>query len=166
MIFPLLTGKLLLAGGLVSCQCCEESGGEEYELAIRYDWQGTGMADLDTKTIFLTEQVGWSCGDSGTYLAWLEGGNGVQDDTSVDGFERVNALVDLARTNGQWTSSVNIELYAGWYTPAAGNGNALVAVTYNGVTQSKTITPGSQNECAASPVGTITVYADGTFDLV
>lgn len=165
MIFPLQAGKLILIGGLVSCQCCE-TGGETYEMAIRYDWQGTGMYDLDTKTVFLEEQVGWSCGGSGTYLAWLAGGSGVQDDTTLNGYERVDARVDLARTNGQWTSSVNIELYAGWYSPVGGSGPALVIVSYNGDTQQKAINPGTQDECANTHVGTITVYANGTFELV
>lgn len=166
MIVPLVNGAALLAGGSISCMCCELSGGEEYELAIRYGWEDTGMYDLDTKTTFLDESVGWSCGDSGTYVAWLAGGDGDQDDTGLDGFERVDVRVDLARTHGQWTSSVNIELFAGWYAPAGGSGNATVSVTYNGDTQTKTITPGSQSTCADTPVGTITVYSDGTFELV
>ena len=166
MTFPMSsTGLLFLAGGLVSCQCCATAG-DEYELAVKYGWEGTGMADLDTRTEFLTESVGWSCGDSGTYVAWLAGGDGEMDDTSVDGFERVDVRVDLARTNGQWTSSVNIELYAGWYIPAGGSGDATVTVTYRGITASKTISPGSQNNCASTSVGTITVYSDGTFELL
>jgi hypothetical protein len=169
MIFPLNAGRLLLAGGLVSCQCCPPAE-ETFELAIKYGWEGTGQVDLDTKTVFLSEQVGWSCGFGGTYLAWLEGGSpcveGSCDDTTLNGFERVDVRVDLARTAALWTSSVNIELFAGWYSPAGGTGPATVTVTYNGVTDSKTITPGTQSGCAATAVATITVYADGTFDLV
>lgn len=166
MTFPMTNaGLLLLTGGLVTCQCCATSG-DDYELAVKYGWEDTGMLDLDTKTVFLSEQVGWSCGDSGTYVAWLAGGSGAQDDTTLNGFERVNVRVDLARTNAQWTSSVNIELYAGWYSPAGGSGPATVTVSYNGVTTSKTISPGSQSNCAATSVGTITVYSDGTFELV
>lgn len=166
MTFPMNNaGLLFLASGLVTCQCCATSG-DDYELAVKYGWEGTGMADLDTKTVFLSETVGWSCGDSGTYVAWLNGASGSQDDTSVDGFERVDVRVDAARTALLWTSSVNIELYAGWYTPAGGSGDALVTVTYGGVIATKVISPGSQNSCAATPVGTITVYSDGTFELV
>lgn len=161
---PLKNGNVLLSAGLVTCLCC--GTGEAFELAIRYGWEGTGMADLDTRTEFVGEVVGWSCGDSGTYLAWLIGGDGDQDDTGLNGFERIDARVDLARTNGLWTSSVNIELYAGWYIPAGGSGPATVTVTYNGVTDSKTINPGNQSVCASTPVGTITVYSNGTFDLV
>lgn len=164
MIFPLQGGQLILVGGLVSCQCCGVFEG--YQLAIKYGWEGTGMADLDTATEFLTETVGWSCGGSGTYVQWLAGGDGSQDDTSVDGYERVDVRVDAARTAGLWTSSVNIELFAGWYIPQAGSGPALVTVTYNGVTDTKVISPGSQSLCAATAVGTITVYSDGTFLLV
>lgn len=164
MVFPLQGGQLILVGGLVSCQCCAAL--ENYQLAIRYGWEGTGMADLDTKTVFLSEQVGWTCGGSGTYVQWLAGGDGFQDDTSVNGFERVDVRVDTARLANLWTSSVNIELYAGWYTPASGSGPAVVTVTYNGTTQTKVITPGNQSVCAATSVGTITVYANGTFVLV
>ncbi len=167
MIVPLLNGKAMLAAGAVTCLCCEpETGGEEFELAIRYDWAGTGQFDLDTKTTFLSEQVGWMCGSGGTYLAWLAGGSGVQDDTTQNGFERVDVRVDLARTNGQWTSSVNIGLYAGWHSGASGSGPANVFVTYNGVTSSLEITPGTQLECPSTLVATVTVYADGTFDLL
>lgn len=166
MTFPLDTaGRLLLVGGLVSCQCCAPAG-EAFELAVKYGWEGTGMADLDTKTNFLGESVGWECGDSGTYVQWLLGGSGAQDDTTVDGFERVNVRVDAARSAMLWTSSVNIELFAGWYSPSLGTGPALVTVVYNGVTRTKTITPGTQSTCAATAVGTVTVYANGTFTLV
>lgn len=164
MVFPLQGGQLILIGGLVSCHCCGLV--ETYELAIKYGWEGTGMEDLDTKTVFLGEQVGWSCGGSGTYVQWLAGGSGTQDDTSLNGFERVDVRVDAAKNAGLWTSSVNIEIFAGWYAPRGGSGEAVVTVTYNGHVQGKAINPGTQTGCAATPVGTITVYADGTFDLV
>jgi hypothetical protein len=166
MIIPLLNGSALLVAGAVNCLCCAVDGGEVYELAIKYGWEGTGMRDLDTKTVFAGETVGWKCGDSGTYLVWLIGGDGAKDDESLNGFERVDVRVDLARTNGVWTSSVNIECYAGWYISHGGSGPALLTVTYNGVTDTKVISPGSQSACAGTPVATITVYSDGTFDLL
>jgi hypothetical protein len=162
MRIPLLAGKAILDSGKVSCICCVAA----FELAVKYSWIGTDQFDLDTKTTFLSESVGYECGGSGTYVSWLPGGSGMEDDQSQNGFERVDVRVDQAKTDLLWTSSVNIELFAGWYIPAGGSGLAEVIVEYNGVTASKTITPGSQSNCAATPVGTVTVYADGTFDLV
>lgn len=166
-------GKVITKGGLPSCTCCEG-----FELAITYDWRGTGQYDLDTHTSAFGEACGWSngdgpvgfensCGEYGTYVAWLAGGSGAQDDQSLDGFERVDVRVNKARTDGLWTSSYNIECYAGWYTPAGGTGNATLSVTYKGITKPKTISPGTQNSCASTAVATITVYStalgDGSF---
>jgi hypothetical protein len=155
-------GKVITKGGLPSCTCCED-----FELAITYDWRGTDQFDLDTNTTAFGESVGFDCGDSGTYVVWLLGGDGVQDDESQNGFERVDVRVDLARTNGLWTSSYNIECFAGWYEPAGGSGSATLSVTYKGSTKTKSISPGTQDDCAATPVATITVYStalgDGSF---
>jgi hypothetical protein len=152
-------GKVVTKGGKPSCSCCEE-----FELAITYDWRGTGQADLDTKTEAFGEAVGYACGDSGTYVLWLAGGNGSTDDTSTDGYERVDVRVDQARTDGLWTSSYNIGCFAGWYEPAEGSGPATLRVTYRGETKTKTISPGTQSECAATSVATITVYANALSD--
>jgi hypothetical protein len=155
-------GKVITKGGLPSCACCED-----FELAITYDWRGTDQYDLDTKTTAFEESVGWSCGDSGDYVLWLAGGSGAQDDTSQNGFERVDVRVDQARTDGLWTSSYNIECFAGWYQPAGGSGSATLSVTYKGITKTMTISPGTQNNCASTAVATITVYStalgDGSF---
>jgi hypothetical protein len=125
------------------------------------------MTDLDTQTAAFGESVGFACGGSGTYVQWLIGGNGNQDDESLNGFERVNVLVDTARTDSLWSSSYNIECYAGWYTPQGGSGYALLKVSYKGDLKLQTISPGTQSACASTPVATITVYAtvqpDGTF---
>ena len=153
-------GKIITKGGLPSCTCC-------FELAITYDWRGTDQTDLDSNTQAFGESVGWSCGDSGAYVLWLPGGSGAQDDTSTNGFERVDVRVDKARTDGLWTSSYNIECFAGWYQPADGSGSATLSVTYKGITKTMTISPGTQNSCASTAVATITVYStalgDGSF---
>ena len=153
-------GKVITKGGLPSCTCC-------FELAITYDWRGTGQYDLDTNTQAFGESVGWSCGGSGDYVLWLPGGSGALDDTSQNGFERVDVRVDKARTDGLWTSSYNIQCKAGWFTPAGGSGSATLSVTYRGTTKTKTISPGTQNNCASTAVATITVYStalgDGSF---
>lgn len=151
-------GKVILKDGKPSCTCCEQ-----FELAIKYDWAGTGQYDLDTKTEAFGETVGWSCGDGVTYIAWLAGGDGNQDDTSLDGFERVDVRVDLAKTDSLWTSSYNIECYAGWYdsSPVPGSGPFQLSVTYKGDTKTESIPdPGSSNACVTAHVATITVYAD------
>jgi len=160
------------ANGSTTDPCCED-----YELAITYDWRGKGMFDLDTKTEAFSETVGWSCGDSGTYVLWLQGGmpcgDGICDDVGGDGyispegvaypnsgFERVDVRVNTAKDDGYWTSSYNIECYAGWYESAGGSGEAVLSVTYKGKTKTKTIYPGSQSSCADTAVATITVYAE------
>lgn len=157
-----LSNEVITRNGRPSCVCCELT-----ELAITYDWTGTDMTDLDTQTSAFSETVGFSCGDSGTYVLWLIGGDGRTDDQSKNGFERVNVLVDLARTDGLWSSSYNIECFAGWYSPQGGSGFALLKVSYKGDLKLQTISPGTQSACASTPVATITVYAtvqpDGTF---
>ena len=161
------SGEVITLNGRPSCACCEIT-----ELAITYDWTGTDMTDLDTQTAAFGEAVGFACGGGGTYVQWLQGGEpctafGVCDDTSLNGFERVNVLVDTARTDSLWSSSYNIECYAGWYTPQGGSGYALLKVSYKGDLKLQTISPGTQSACASTPVATITVYAtvqpDGTF---
>lgn len=140
------------------CNNCDPCNG--LELVIVYDWAGTGMRDLDTMTSFLDESFGWSCANDGQYLAWVS-----SDNTSENGNEQVNVKIETAHEDGAWTSSATIGLHAGWYTPAGGSGPAEVRVTYKGVTQSKSISPGSQSSCASTSVGTVTVYDDGTFTL-
>lgn len=150
------------ANGSTTDPCCDG-----VELAIKYDWSGTGQTDLDTKTSAFGESVGYACGDSGQYVQWLPGGDGIKDDTSTDGFERVDVRVNTAKSNGLWTSSYNIECYAGWYEPAGGSGSATIEVTYRGQTKTKGITPGSQSDCAGTRVATVIVYSkkqtDGSY---
>jgi hypothetical protein len=150
-------GKVILKDGKVSCSCCIV-----YQLTIKYDWAGTNMRDLDTKTTAFGESVGYACGNSGTYVQWIGG-----DNTGLNGFEQVDVLVDKAKTDGLWTSSYNIDCFAGWFTPAGGSGPANLIVEYNGVTKNKSISPGSQTSCASTSVATVTVYSiaqpDGSY---
>lgn len=132
---------------------------ENYQMAITYDWRGTNQYDLDSKTVAFGEQVGWTCGDSGVYVLWLAGGSGSKDDTSLNGYERVDIRVDQARIDLLWSDSYNIECYAGWYLPAGGTGNAKISVRYRGITKEKTINPGTQSTCASTSVATVTVYS-------
>jgi len=144
-------GKVILKDGKPSCKCC----GPVYQLTIKYDWGGTGMGDLDTSTRAFGGVVGYGCGNTGNYLAWIGG-----DNTQVDGFEHVDVSVDTARADNLWTSSVNIECFAGWYSPRNGSGPASLIVSYKGKSQTISISPGSQSGCSSTPVATVTVFAN------
>lgn len=146
-------------GGLraVSCGCCEN-----FQLTVKYSWEGTGQRDLDTNTTAFGESAGWSCGSGGSYVQWITG-----DQTGQDAFEQVDIRVQDARGDGLWTSSYNIEAFAGWYAPAGGSGSAQLIVEFKGETKTKTISPGQQSGCASTAVATITVYStlqdDGSY---
>lgn len=151
--------KIKTDGGLraVSCGCCES-----FQLTVKYSWEGTGQSDLDTKTEAFGEVAGWSCGGSGTYVQWIGG-----DNTAQDGVEQVDIRVIDARRDGLWSSSYNIDAFAGWYEPAGGSGNAQLIVDFKGSTKTKSISPGQQSGCASTQVATITVYStrqdDGSY---
>ncbi len=150
-------GKVVFKEGKASCSCCEA-----YQLTIKYDWSGTEMYDLDTKTTAFGESVGYDCGESGAYVQWIGG-----DNTGLNGFEQVDVLVDTARSAGLWTSSYNIQCFAGWYGPSGGSGPANLIVEYKNKTKNKSISPGSQSGCASTGVATVTVYStiqpDGSY---
>jgi hypothetical protein len=143
--------KIKTDGGLraVECACCSP-----FQLTIKYSWEGTGQRDLDTKTEAFGDTVGYACVGSRTYVQWIGG-----DDTRVDGFEQVDIRVIDARRDGLWSSSANIACFAGWYAPAQGSGSAALIVEYRGKSKTKTISPGSQSDCASTSVGTVTVYS-------
>jgi len=158
-------GKVLLKNGKVSCTCCEG------ELAITYDWRGTGQTDLDSNTVAFGQSAGYNCGVGGSYVAWLQGGGGPCapgescDDVSTDGFERVDVRVDTAKQDGLWTSSYNVECYAGWYAPQGGTGSFVLRATYRGQSRSVTISdPGPSSSCVTEKVATITVFANAQPD--
>ena len=138
----------------VECGCCEN-----FQLTVKYSWEGTGQRDLDTNTIAFGESAGWSCGSGGAYVQWITG-----DNTGTDAFEQVDIRVNDARRAGLWSSSYNIHAYAGWYEPAGGSGSASLIVFYKGKTKTKTISPGQQGGCASTQVATVTVYAEKQTD--
>jgi hypothetical protein len=146
-------GKLLARDGHLCTTCCSHD-----LLSIIYEWDPPSR-DLDTGTTFLGSIVGWSCGNSGLYITWSSG-----DNTSY-GPEEVIVDVIQALSDGAWVSSVEINCSAGWYSPAGGSGPARLRVTFHGITQEISITPGSQSSCATTPVGLITVHDDLTFTL-
>jgi len=145
-------GVILSKGDKVSCTCC-------YEMRIEYDWGGTGQRDLDTGTAAFGGKVGYACSGGNMYLDWISG-----DDVSLDGLESVDVRVNLARTDGLWTSSYNISCNAGWYSLAGGSGNYNLRVTYNGYTKSLSSSAGSQGSCASYLSRTVTVYANALPD--
>ena len=137
-------------------------------LDIYYDWSDTGQNDLDTSTVFLGANVGWSCPDSGfgaggTDYLWWDG-----DNTGTNAVEVVHVYHGLAFVDGLWSGSTTVELYAGWYAGNTGSGPCTVRVLISGrpeTEQSKTINPGSQDDCASTFVGSITINQNGTFTL-
>lgn len=143
--------KIKTDGGLraVSCGCCES-----FQLTVKYSWEGTGQRDLDTQTTAFGESVGFGCGSGGTYVQWITG-----DNTGQDAVEQVDIRVEDARRAGLWSSSTNIQAFAGWYGPAEGTGPAQLIVAFKGRTKTKSISPGQQSGCASAGVATITVYS-------
>lgn len=134
-------------------------------LKITYDWIGTGQADLDTGTKFLGVTVGFACGGSGPYISWSG------DNTSASASEYVLIYFKDALKAGYWNTSTKVNLAAGWFTRTPqGSGPAKVIVECYNVTnektkKEKTINPGQQGGCAATNVGEVTIYEDGTFEL-
>ncbi len=160
MIIPLINGSGLMTAKKVRCRC-----GFCFNLPLRitYDWAGTGMTDLDTKTTFLGQKVGAACGPTAftEHLTLLAG-----DDNGLDGRERIEVRVEAAWLAKLWTSSVNIGLFAGWHNGSGGSGPATVSVEYQGIVKTKIITPGSQEFCASTLVGTATLFFNGRITLV
>lgn len=151
--------KVKTDGGLraVNCACCES-----FQLTVKYSWEGTGQRDLDTQTAAFGESVGYSCGSGGNYVQWIGG-----DKRGVNAFEQVDIRVEDARRDGLWSSSYNIDCFAGWYEPSGGSGGAQLIVEFKGRTKTKSISPGQQDGCASTSVATVTVYStaqdDGAF---
>jgi len=140
----------------------ETSGGSVYT-------KPKGGLDLFSEITFLDRSLGWISNGLGPqwYMTWF-----VNEIPYVGGYEEYTVRVDDAHTDGMWASSTAIYLKADWYyTP----GNSLtVTVSYHGVTQVKTISPGEITTIETfvdgpsqivTPVGYITVNADGTFTL-
>jgi hypothetical protein len=133
-------------------------------LEIVYDWSGSSSRDLDTGTTFLGTKVGWSCGNGNSYIHW----NG--DNTSQGASEHVLIYFKKSLDDKKWSGSETVYLAAGWYSPAGGSGPAHVRVQcYTDPEalepQEKQISPGSQNNCASTNVGSVTLHEDGTFTL-
>lgn len=131
----------------------------------------TGGWDLFTETTFLGRSLGWYAdGSTAPYMLFEDfsanppGGSGHEDYT-----------VDLEKSHddGRWGASTTIHLKADWFISA---GTALtVSVTYNGVTQSKVISPSAlrviptplaPTDPIVTSVGLVTVDDNGAFTLL
>jgi hypothetical protein len=133
-------------------------------LLVTYDWAGTGQRDLDTATTFLGENGGWSCSNEGNYVKW--GGDNTGDSAS----ETATIEFKRALNDGRWNGSTTVALNAGWYRSAGGSGPITVRVRCAGdgtgeTEQSIRANPGSQDNCASTQVGTITISENGRFKL-
>ena len=144
---------------------CQSLGARQ--LLIEYTWP-VNMWDLDTGTMFDGQQLGFGC-QSGVadithtkYMSWSG------DDTSAGGKETV--LVDLlaARADGLFTSQMQVQLRAAWYSSDS-SGPATVTVSLvdpaTGVkvgAQQASITPNRWSGCGATQwVGAVTAQAAG-----
>lgn len=131
----------------------------ERRLLITYSWPG-GQSDLDSRTDFLSGQVGWNYPTTAPYLEW-------SGDNTGTGPETVEVLVQQALDDVAWSGSVFVYCHADWYTPAGGTGDATLTAKNedSGLELSITISPGQQDEGATSLVGTIEFFEDGSFTL-
>lgn len=156
----LRVGNALAANELCCCKASSSSSASACDaLLITYDWSETSSRDLDTGTLFLGTKVGWSCGNGNAYITW--GG----DNTGSNATETVTVYFRNALNAGLWTNVTSVTLYAGWYSPAGGSGPARVRARClsGGPEQSISISPGSQNNCASTYVGQITIWKNGVF---
>lgn len=131
----------------------------ELKLLIIYSWP-EGQLDLDTRTDFLSGQVGWNYPSSAPYLEWT-------GDNTGAGPEQTEVKVQDALANAEWSGSTFVYCHADWYTPAGGTGGATLTVKNERTGQEETleISPGQQTTGATSLVGTVEFFEDGTFTL-
>jgi hypothetical protein len=148
--FRLRNGNFALAG------TCKNFGAD---MVVFYEWDAPAR-DLDTGTTFLGVSVGWSIGGGQAgIIRWPSGDN-------VDhGPEIVYVFARATLAKGLWAGRTVIDCCAGWYIPAGGGGPARIRVALDGVTRSKTISPGAQSGGASTPVASITLFGDMTFTL-
>lgn len=150
---------------------------ENLIIVIEYNWDNTDQRDLDTATEVFGQIAGYACdGNLPEWIVWQ--GDTIQADTK----EEVYVYIGKAIKEELWPDdqeSITINLYAGWYKPAGGQGPATVYVysaqdvvnddLRQATQQSKAIEPGTQNRCASSDggrfVGSVTVFRDATFSL-
>ena len=130
----------------------------------------TGGWDLFTETTFLGRSLGWYA--NGRVAPYMLFEDFSANPAGGSGHEDITIRIDEAHVDGAWNTSTTIYLEANWYLSAGTS--LVVTVTYNCVTQSKIISPDSITTISqfslgpsqiVTPVGYITVNADGTFSL-
>ena len=135
--------------------------GQYDDLIVKYSW-GIGQEDLDSKTSAFGEVGGTLCGYGYYYV--LFGG----DDQKEGGEEFCRVRVGQAKIDDMWSDSCTINCSAGWYDPETGSGSFTLTAEFMGQSQSKTVYARPKlnpDGCADQSVGTITVYANGSFSL-
>jgi hypothetical protein len=129
----------------------------ENDLFIEYTWN-QNVRDLDTSTEFLGDSVGFSCGAGNQFMTFTG------DNTATGGSESVTINLKGAFDAGQVTTSTMVSASAGWFDNAGGTGPATLTVSLKNKTTgelsqtlSRTISPGTQGDCADTLVGNVTV---------
>ena len=127
------------------------------DLLVEYTWN-QNVRDLDTSTEFLGDTVGFSCGAGNQFMTFTG------DNTTSGGSESVTLDLKGAFDAGRITTSTMVSASAGWFTNAGGSGPATLTVSLKNKTTgelsqslTRTISPGTQGDCAATLVGNVTV---------
>ena len=145
------------------------------KMKIVFTWTGAGPPtyqgwDLFSEITFLGVSRGWYLDGFGptAYLTWS-----VSESTGVGGYEQYTVDLEKSHDDGGWGASTTIPLKADWFFS---RGTALtVSVTYNGVTQSKVISPSAlrviptplaPTDPIVTSVGLVTVDDNGAFTLL
>ena len=126
-------------------------------VTITYSWPS--LPDLDTRTEFLGNVVGYGYQRGGRYTTWSG------DDQEIAGDEVV--VIDLAAAwrDGLITTHADISCGADWYPPRGGKGPAMMKVVHSIGSTTKTlfngpIYPGSTATPATTVVYQLRITAD------
>lgn len=138
---------------------------DDGKMQILYTWAAPYI--VETGTSFLDHTVGWWCQESlgpAPYMYW--------NSFSITDYKNIVCVeIDKSLEESQWTESTTITLAAAWYATASYPDSVTITVSYKGDTQSCVAYPGIKTDpflCtpySTDPVGTITVFDDGTFTL-
>ncbi len=126
------------------------------EMLVKYSWP-QDQFDLDTSTMFLNHNVGFSCSSNNAYLSF--GG----DDTSGGGAETVIVKLDKAKLDKKWTKNTKILFRSGWYSSSSKGPATLRMILRDsnskkeiqGTLLQTAITPGKNQNCASKKLGAI-----------
>lgn len=135
------------------------------ECQITIDWSASGLSDLDSCSHWsdVSATIGWSYGNGGlnnnNYTAWWT------YDNTGSGPEKIALLTSANLRSTLESSPYQYKVHLNFYGDASGGTpTATVTITRGTVTLSKTITPSTNQENAATisdPYVTITFDSDG-----